>query len=64
MIFHVIHDSVTKEGETAEERDARLAKNADHQRRRDAEAVQLADEDGRSPPRHQDNLEEAFDIVG
>ena len=27
------------EGETAEERDARLAKNADRQRRRDAEAA-------------------------
>ena len=33
MIFHVSHDSVTKEGETAEERDARLAKNTDRQHR-------------------------------
>ena len=64
MIFHISHGSITKDGETAEEHKAHLAKNADHQRRRDAEAVQLADEDGRGPPRHQDNLEEAFDIVG
>ena len=39
MIFHVSHDSVTKDGETAEEREARLAKNADHQRCRDAEVA-------------------------
>ena len=64
MIFHVNHDNITKDGETAKEHEARLAKNADHQRRRDAEAVQLADEDGRGPPRHQRNLEEAFDMVG
>ena len=38
MIFHVSHDNVTKDGETAEEREGRLAKNADrgHQ---DAEAA-------------------------
>ena len=29
MIFHVSHNSVTKDGETAEEREAHLAKNAD-----------------------------------
>ena len=39
MIFHVSHDSVTMEGETAEERDARLAKNVDRQRRQDTEAA-------------------------
>ena len=33
MIFHVSHDSVTKDGETAKEREARLAKNTDRQRR-------------------------------
>ena len=64
MIFDVIHDSVTKEGETTEERNARLAKNVDRQRRRDAEAAPEADEDGRGLPRHQRNLEEAFDMVG
>ena len=64
MIFHVSHDNVTKDGETAEEREARLAKNADHQRRRDAEVAHAADEDGRGPSRHQRNLEEAFDMVG
>ena len=64
MIFHVSHDNVTKDGETAEERKARLAKNADRQRRRDAKVAQGADEDGRGPPRHQRNLEEAFDMVG
>ena len=64
MIFHVSHDSVTKEGETTEERDARLAKNADRQCRRDAEAAPMADKDGRGLPRHQHNLEEAFDMVG
>ena len=32
MIFHVSHDSVTKDGETANEREACLAKNANHQR--------------------------------
>jgi len=29
MIFHISHDSVTKEGETAKERNARHEKNAD-----------------------------------
>ena len=50
MIFHVSHDSVTKDDETAEERKARLAKNANHQRRQDAEVAQAADEDGRGCP--------------
>jgi len=59
MIFHVSHDSIT-----TEEREARLAKNADRQCRQDAEAAQVADEDGCGPPRHQHNLEEAFDMVG
>jgi hypothetical protein len=31
MIFHVSHDSITKDGETAKEHEARLAKNADRQ---------------------------------
>ena len=56
MIFHVSHASITKDGKTAEEREARLVKNADRQRRRDAEVAQAADEDGRGPPRHQRNL--------
>ena len=64
MIFHVSHDSVTKDGETTEEREAHLAKNAGRQHRRDAEAAQGADEDGRGPSCHQRNLEEAFDKVG
>ena len=64
MIFHVSHDSVTKDSETAEEREARLANNADRQRRRDAEVAQAANKDGRGPPYHQCNLEEAFDMVG
>ena len=64
MIFHVSHDSVTKDSETAEEREARLANNADRQRRRDAEVAQGADEDGHGPPHHRCNLEEAFDMVG
>ena len=33
MIFHVSHDSVTKDSETAEEHEAHLAKNADRQHR-------------------------------
>ena len=64
MIFHVSHDSVTKDGETAKEREAHLAKNTDRQRRRDVEAAQEADEDGHGPLCHQRNLEEAFDMVG
>ena len=63
MIFHVSHDSVTKDGESTEEREARLAKNADRQRRRDVEVAQVADKDGRGPPHHQHNLEEALDMV-
>jgi hypothetical protein len=39
IIFHVSMDSGTKDGETPEEREARLVKNADCQRRRDEEAV-------------------------
>ena len=64
VIFHVSQDSASKDAETTEERTARLAKNADHQHRRDAEAVQEAPEDGRCAPRHQRNLEEAFNMVG
>ena len=64
MIFHVSHHSINKDGKTAEEHEARLAKNADRQCRRDAEAAQVADEDGHGPPHHQRNLEEAFDMVG
>lgn len=63
-IFHVSHNSTTKDGETAEECEARSAKNADHQRHRDAEAAQGANEDGHALPRHQRNLEEEFDMVG
>ena len=29
MIFHVSHDSITRDGDTTDERNARLAKNAD-----------------------------------
>ena len=50
MIFHISHDSITKDSETAEEREARLAKNADRQRCRDEEAAQGAGEDGRGHP--------------
>ena len=63
MIFHISHDSVTKDGETVEERKARLAKNTDCQRRRDAEVAPEVSEDGRGPSRHQRNLEKAFDMV-
>jgi len=63
MIFHISHDSVTKEGETAKEHDARLAKNADRQRCQDIEVAPEGDEDGCGPSRHQRNLEEAFDMV-
>jgi len=64
IIFHVSQDSVTKDGKTAEEHDAHLAKNVDRQRRQDAKAAPGADKDGRGPCRHQCNLEEAFDMVG
>ena len=64
MIFHVSHDSVTKDGKTAEEHEARLAKNADCQRRQDAEVAQATDEDGCGLPRHKHNLEDAFNMVG
>jgi hypothetical protein len=40
MIFHVSMDSGTKDGETPEEREARLAKNADRQQHRNDEATQ------------------------
>jgi hypothetical protein len=39
MIFHVSHDNVTKDGETVEEREARLAKNVNRQHRLDAKAA-------------------------
>jgi len=64
MIFHVSHDSVTKDDKTAEEHEAHLAKNTNRQHHHDAEVAQAADEDGRGPPRHQCNLEEAFDMLG
>jgi hypothetical protein len=34
MIFHVSHDSATRDGENSDERDAHLAKNADRQHRK------------------------------
>ena len=64
MIFHVSHDSVTKDDETPEDREAHLAKNDDRQHHRDAEVAQGANEDGRGPPCLQHNLDEAFDMVG
>ena len=64
MIFHVIHNSITKESETAEEREAHLAKNADRQHCRDVEVAQVADKDGHGLPHHQRNLEEVFNMVG
>jgi len=64
MIFHISHDSVTKDAETAIEHEACLAKNVDHQCCRDAKAAQGAHEDGRGLSHHQHNLEEAFDMVG
>jgi hypothetical protein len=51
MIFHVSHDSTTRDGETSDERNAHLAKNVNHQHHRDAEAARGANEDGHSPPR-------------
>ena len=63
MIFHVIHDSVTKEGEIVEECDARLAKNVDCQHHYDVEASREADEDGCGLPCHQRNMEDAFDMA-
>jgi hypothetical protein len=64
MIFHVSHDGTTRDGETFDEHNARLAKNVDHQRRRDAEAARRADEDGHSSPCWGRNLEEEFDMMG
>ena len=64
MIFHVSHDNITKDGETAEEHEGHLAKNADRQCRRDVEVAQAADEDSHGLPCHQHSLEEAFDMVG
>ena len=62
MIFHVSHDSAIRDGENSDERDTRLAKNADRQHRRDAEVACGADEHG--PPHRERNLEEEFDMVG
>ena len=64
MIFHVSHDSATRDGETSDECNARLAKNADRQRRQDAEMAHGGDVDGHDPPRRGHNLEEEFDMVG
>jgi hypothetical protein len=65
MIFHVSVDSGTKDGKTPEEREARLAKNADHQHRRDDEAAQNVNgRDANGPPCPRRNLQEEFDMVG
>ena len=56
IIFHISHNSVTKDGETAKEGEARLAKNTNRQRRRDVEVAQAAVEDGCGPPQNQRNL--------
>jgi hypothetical protein len=61
MIFHVSHDSATRDSENFDERNAHLAKNADHQRHQDVEAAYGANEHG--PPHHGHNLEEEFDMV-
>ena len=64
MIFHISHNNATKDDKTAEEREALLAKSANHQRRRDAKVAQWVNENGRGPPHYQCNLEESFDMVG
>ena len=64
MIFHVSHDSVTRDGEIADERNARLAKNVDRQRRRDEEATCAADGDPNAPHCVHRNLDEEFKMVG
>jgi hypothetical protein len=64
MIFHVSMDSGTKYSEAPEEREARLAKNANRQRCRDTEATQDANgQDTNGPPRPHHNLQEEFDMV-
>jgi hypothetical protein len=65
MIFHASVDSDTKDGQTLEEREACLAKNADHQRHHDNEAAQDTNcQDANSPPCPCRNLQEEFDMVG
>ena len=64
MIFHVSHDSATKDGQTTDEHKARRAKNADRQHYRDAEASRGGDEDAHGPPHRGHNLEEEFDMLG
>jgi hypothetical protein len=63
-IFHISHDSITRDGKTAEERDALLARNANRQHRRDEEATRAADGNPNGPPRMRRNLNEEFDMVG
>ena len=64
MIFHVSHNSVTKDAKTTKERVAHLAKNINRQCRREVEATQEAHKEGQGPPHYKRNLEEAFDMVG
>jgi hypothetical protein len=65
MIFHINKDSGTKDGETPKEREARLAKNIDCQRRCDNEAAQDANgQDMNGLPYPHCNLQEEFDMVG
>jgi hypothetical protein len=49
-VFHISHDSVTRDGEASDERDAHLAKNTDRQRRQDEEAACAVGGNPNGPP--------------
>ena len=63
-IFHISHDNITRDDETSDQRDARLAKNADRQHRQDEEATLIADGNPNGPPHMCHNLEDEFNMVG
>ena len=52
------------DGETAKERNARLAKNVDRQCRRNEEAARGVDGDPNAPHHARRNLEDKYDMVG
>ena len=61
-LLHISHDSVTKDGETADERNAHLAKNVDRQRCQDEETTHGVNGDLNAPHRVRCNLDD-FDMV-
>ena len=63
-IYHISHESITRDGEATIDHDARLERNTDRQRHRDEEPTRRADGDPNALHHACCNLEDEFNMVG